>query len=73
MDKQAKPYLILGIIIVFISTPLGRILINVVYANKNLTGEYVTILNGFIHSLMLIGLLVFTIGIVKHIKDKNNY
>ena len=70
MDKRAKSYFILGTIIILISTPLGYSLVNIVYSNKNLAGEYIPILNGFIHSLMLIGILIFTIGIVTFIKDK---
>ncbi|MBP3950253.1 glycosyl transferase [Bacillus suaedae] len=70
MNKQAVTYVSLGIIIILISTPLGYNLVNIVYRNKNLTGEYVPILNGFIHSLMLIGILVFSIGIVTFVKDK---
>lgn len=70
MKKQAIIYFTLGFIIILISTPLGYNLVNIVYQNKNLTGEYIPILNGFIHSLMLIGILVFSIGIVTFIKDK---
>jgi hypothetical protein len=70
MNKQAVIYFTLGIIILLISTPLGYNLVNIVYRNKNLTGEYVPILNGFIHSLMLIGILVFSIGMITFIKNK---
>ncbi|MFB4166902.1 glycosyl transferase [Virgibacillus sp. JSM 102003] len=70
MNKQAAIYFTLGGIILLFSTPLGYNLVNIVYRNKNLTGEYVPILNGFIHSLMLIGILVFSIGIVTFVKDK---
>lgn len=70
MNKQAMIYFILGIIIILFSSPLGYSLVNFVYANKNLVGEYVPILNGFIHSLMLIGILVSSIGVVTLIKDK---
>ncbi|MDU5108376.1 hypothetical protein [Clostridium sp.] len=31
---------------------------------KNLTGEFEPLLNGFIHSYMLIGVLVFSIGLI---------
>ena len=70
MNKQAMTYFILGIFIILVSSPLGYNLVYFVFANKNLTGEYVPILNGFIHSLMLTGILVFSIGIVTLIKDK---
>lgn len=70
MNKQTVTYVSLGIIIILFSTPLGYSLVNTVYRNKNLTGEYMPILNGFIHSLMLIGILVFSIGIATFIKDK---
>ena len=70
MNKQAVTYFTLGIIILLISTPLGYSLVNIVYRNRNLTGEYVPILNGFIHSLMLIGILVFSIGIVTFVKSR---
>ncbi len=68
--KTWGSFLILGIIIILISTPLGYELVGIVYRNQNLTGEYAPILNGFIHSLMLIGSLIFLTGIVFLIKDK---
>lgn len=71
MKKRAMTYLILGILIILVSSPLGYSLVNIVYYNLNLAGEYIPILNGFIHSLMLIGILVFSIGIITFIKDKN--
>lgn len=47
MIKEIK-YFILSFIIL-LSTPLGYRSIRIVYSNRNLTGEYVSILNGFIH------------------------
>lgn len=71
MNKQAVTYFISGISVILISTPLGYSLVKIVYRNKNLAGEYVPILNGFIYSLMLVGVLIFSIGIVNFIKNKN--
>lgn len=71
MNKQAVTYFILGIGVILISTPLGYSLVSIVYRNKNLAGEYVPILKGFIYSLMLVGVLIFSIGIVNFIKNKN--
>lgn len=68
--KKWGSLLILGIIIILISTPLAYELVGVVYRNQNLTGEYIPILNGFIHSLMLVGLMIFITGIALFIKDK---
>lgn len=68
--KTWGSFLILGIIIILISTPLGYEIVGIVYRNQNLTGEYAPILNGFIHSLMLIGSLTFLTGIAFLIKDK---
>lgn len=68
--KTWGSFLILGIIIILISTPLGYELVGIVYRNQNLTGEYAPILNGFIHSLMLIGSFIFLTGIAFLIKDK---
>lgn len=70
MDKRAKTYFILGILIILVSSPLGYSLVNIVYANVNLTGEFEPILNGFIHSLMLIGILVFSIGVITLKRDR---
>ncbi len=39
-------------------------MINTIYANKNLSGEYTTLLNGFIHSIITIGVLVFSVGVI---------
>jgi hypothetical protein len=70
MKKQIN-YFFLGFLIIFLSTPLARITIRIWYANRNLAGEYEPILNGFIHSFMLIGALIFSIGLVNLLKDKN--
>lgn len=70
MNKPAITYFTLGIFIILISTPLGYKLVGIVYENRNLTGEYVPILNGFIYSLMLVGILVFSIGLVAFIKNE---
>lgn len=69
MKKQVW-YFILGLIVIILSTPLGYFSINVVYSNENLTGEYVPILNGFIHSFMLIGTLIFSVGLLNILRDK---
>lgn len=63
MKNQLK-YFISGIIIILFSSPIGYFMINTIYANKNLSGEYTTLLNGFIHSTMIIGVLVFSVGII---------
>ncbi|TFJ90682.1 glycosyl transferase [Lentibacillus salicampi] len=68
--NQHLAYFTLGIVIILISTPLAYTLVNVLYQNQNLTGEYVPILNGFIHSLMLVGLVLCSIGLVAFIKNK---
>ena len=63
MKNQIKYYLI-GITILILSSPLGYTTLNIIYANRNLTGEFEALLNGFIHSYMLIGVLVFSIGLI---------
>lgn len=69
MKNQAK-YFLLGVIIILISSPLGYFMINTIYANRNLSGEYTTLLNGFIHSFMIVGVLVFGIGLVDMFVEK---
>lgn len=71
MKKQMK-YFLLAFIIILLSTPLGYRTIKIVYYNKNLSGEFVSILNGFIHSYMLIGILVFCLGVIDIFANKNN-
>lgn len=63
MKNQIKYYLV-GIIIIILSSPLGYTTLNIIYANKNLTGEFEALLNGFIYSYMLIGVLIFSIGLI---------
>lgn len=70
MRKQAI-YFLLGFFIILISTPLGYRAVSIVYFNRNLTGEYIPILNGFIHSFMLIGTLIFCIGLINIVGNKN--
>ena len=47
MKNQIKYYLI-GITILILSSPLGYTTLNIIYANRNLTGEFEALLNGFI-------------------------
>lgn len=61
-------YFIYGLILVLVSTPLAYSAVGIIYAERNLTGEYVPILNGSIHSFMLIGTLIFSVGLIKLIK-----
>ena len=61
---------ILGIIIIQFSASLGYATLNFVYINKNLAEEYSLLLNGYIYSYMLIGFLIFTIGIFAWILEK---
>ena len=71
--KNKVKYYIMGIIIILLSSPLGYISVNIIFANKNLAGEFEVLLNGFIHSYMLIGLLIFSICVIKlFIEKKNN-
>lgn len=71
MKNQIK-YFLLAFIIILISTPLGYSMVNILYYNKNLTSEFVPVLNGFIHSFMLIGTLIFSIGLIEVISNKNS-
>ncbi|MBU5317693.1 hypothetical protein KQI30_15685 [Clostridium bornimense] len=71
--KNKVKYYIMGIIIILLSSPVGYISVNIIFANKNLAGEFEVLLNGFIHSYMLIGVLIFSIGVIKlFIEKKNN-
>ncbi|CEO10009.1 hypothetical protein GOD95_13225 [Paeniclostridium sordellii] len=47
---------------------------NIFYRSKNLVGVFNELLNGFINSLMIIGILIFSIGLVDRlIGNKFNY
>lgn len=65
-------YFILGLVLILVSTPLSYSLVGIIYADRNLTGEYVPILNGFIYSFMLIGALIFSVGLIKLVKKVKN-
>lgn len=69
MKNQIK-YFLSGIIIILFSSPLGYTMLDIIYANKNLVGEFNGLLNGFIHSFMLIGVLIFTIGLANMFIEK---
>ncbi|MBU5592268.1 hypothetical protein KQI89_10885 [Clostridium sp. MSJ-4] len=69
MKNQLK-YFLSGIIIILFSSPIGYFMINTIYANRNLTGEYNPLLNGFIHSITIIGVLVFSVGIINIFIEK---
>ena len=63
MKKQIKYYL-LSIILILLSPRLGHTSLKILFFNQNLTGSYDLLLNGFIHSFMLIGTLIFGLGLV---------
>ena len=61
---------VLGIIIIQFSASLGYLTLNFVYMNKNLTSEFPLLLNRYMYSYMLIGFLIFAIGILDWILEK---
>lgn len=69
MKNQLK-YFLSGIIIILFSSPIGYFMINTIYSNKNLSNEYTTLLNGFIYSVITIGILVFSIGLINIFIEK---
>jgi len=69
--KKRIIYCSVGLIVILFSSPLAYKFVNLLYRNKNLTGEYVPILNGSIHSFMLIGILIFTLGLLDILRGKN--
>lgn len=69
MKNQLK-YFLSGIIILLFSSPIGYFMINTLYANRNLSGEYITLLSGFIHSIMIIGVLIFFVGLINIFMEK---
>lgn len=69
MKKNLK-FFLLGCVIILLSTPLARISLNIIYVNQKLSYEYNTILKGFINSYMLFGFLLFSIGVIKYLKNK---
>lgn len=70
MNKQIKIFLSASLLIL-LSTPLGRVSVNIFYASKNLTGEYDIILKSFIHSYMLLGVLIFSVGLIELLKKQD--
>ena len=69
MKNQLK-YFLSGIITILFSSPIGYFMINTIYSNKNLSNEYTTLLNGFIYSVMTIGILLFSIGLINIFIEK---
>ncbi len=70
MKNQSK-YFLIGIITLLLSTPLGYFIVNTIYANQNLASEYNVMLSGFIHSFMLVGVLIFVIGLLSMFIEKD--
>lgn len=60
--------MILGILIIILSSFLGKLTINIIYLNQNLTGEYEFLLKGFMNSYMISGLLIYIWGITDKFK-----
>lgn len=71
MKNQIK-YFLLGIVIILFSSPLGYLFTTLLYSNKNLATEFYLVSNGFIHSFMLIGTLIFSIGLIDLFSKKSN-
>lgn len=69
MKNQIK-YFLSGIIIILFSSPSGYGLLNIIYMNTNLPGEFNVLLNGFINSFIVIGTLIFSIGLVDMFLEK---
>ena len=67
--KNGFKYYLFGITIILFSSPLGYLLFNIIYNNENLIGEFNNLLNGFIHSFMLIGALIFITGLLDMILE----
>lgn len=65
--KKFKQYIleIIGILIVLFSSPLGYLAIETLYIKQKiyLANEYFNILDGFIHSFIVVGILVFILGL----------
>ncbi|QOX64771.1 glycosyl transferase [Anoxybacterium hadale] len=57
--------LICGALIILLSPVLGYESLGIVYANRNLIGEYPLLLGGFIISYQLVGILISIIGFKK--------
>lgn len=70
--KKHDKYFILSFVIILLSSPLGRLTINILYSYTNLATEYNTLLKGFINSYLLTGLLLFLIGMKDIFIDKKN-
>lgn len=67
--KKHTACFVVGFIIIFFSTPLGYISTNTLGRIKgNLASEYIILLNGFIYSFLLIGALIFILGLIDKIK-----
>lgn len=67
--KKQTIYLVTAFIVILLSAPLEHLTINIIYYNRDLSDLYITMLNGFIHSFMLIGILIFILGLTQ---IKNN-
>ncbi|MCT2345516.1 glycosyl transferase [Niallia taxi] len=66
-----KKQFVIGIILIVLSTPLGYMSLNLLYADQNLgEGEFKPMLNGFIYSYMISGILIFILGILNKRKNE---
>ncbi|CEP79761.1 Uncharacterised protein [[Clostridium] sordellii] len=45
---------------------------NIFYRSKNLVGVFNELLNGFINSFIIIGILIFSIGLVDRLRGKKS-
>lgn len=74
--KGIMKYYLLGFLMILFSVPLGRSSLHLIYSNKNLIGEYSIMLEGYIHSYMLIGILLVIVGLltmcVGHFIERDN-
>lgn len=66
-------YLVLGLILILLSTPLAHISANFYNViSGNIVGVYEILLIGFISSYLMIGFLISLIGIIKIVNITKN-
>lgn len=63
--KTSTIYLfIISVLLILFSPALGRIFIQLVYADAHLTSEYITMLSGSITAFLWLGIIAFAVGFV---------
>lgn len=65
-------YYICSFVLILFSTPLALKTIDIIFYNKNLTGMFDILLKGTVTGYLLIGIMIYILGLAKFLIDNKH-